>query len=156
MGSPSWDQCESVFESVAGAVDTDGVAVAQEAVQDGGGEDVVAEDVAPFGEALVAGDDHAAAFVAAADELEDHVRFGVGERQVADFVDLSGYPHRWTYADTATIPSIAACSWPLPDLLRVCPSVSLESSAYCGPREASPVGAPRFRDGGECDGNSEA
>jgi hypothetical protein len=32
--------------------------------------------LAQFCEALVAGDDHAAAFVAAGDELEDHVGFG--------------------------------------------------------------------------------
>ena len=59
----------------------------QEPVEDGGGEDVVAEDAAPFGEALVAGDDHGAAFLAATDELEDHVGFGAGQWQVADFID---------------------------------------------------------------------
>ena len=37
--------------------------------------------------ALVAGQDHGAAFVAAGDELEDHVRLGPVERQVADLVD---------------------------------------------------------------------
>jgi hypothetical protein len=37
---------------------------------------VVAEDLAPFGEAFVAGDDHGAAFVSSGDELEDHVGFG--------------------------------------------------------------------------------
>jgi hypothetical protein len=59
----------------------------QESVEDGGGEDVVAEDAAPFGEALVAGDDHGAAFVAAGDELEDHVGFGPVQREVSHFVD---------------------------------------------------------------------
>ena len=37
--------------------------------------------------ALVRGEDHGAAFVAAGDELEDHVGFGPVQRQVADFVD---------------------------------------------------------------------
>jgi hypothetical protein len=39
------------------------------------------------GEALVAGDDHAAAFVAAGDQLEEHVGFGAVQAQVADLVD---------------------------------------------------------------------
>jgi hypothetical protein len=102
------DQREPVFEAVAGAVDADDVAVVQEPVEDRGGQDVVAEDLSPFGEALVAGDDHRAAFVAAADALEDHVRFGVRQGQVADFVDLCGCPHRSTYADSATMPSLQA------------------------------------------------
>ena len=39
---------ESVFEPPAGAVDGDDLAVVQEAVEDGGGEDLVGEDVSPF------------------------------------------------------------------------------------------------------------
>src|SRR4051794_41533539 len=51
-----------------------------------------AEDLAPFGEALVAGDDRAAAFVAAADQLEDHVGLGARERQGADLGDDEDRP----------------------------------------------------------------
>src|SRR5829696_9949468 len=40
----------------------------------------------PFGEGLVGGDDHGAAFVSSGDELEDHVGFGPVQGQVADFV----------------------------------------------------------------------
>jgi hypothetical protein len=59
-----------------------------------------------FAERLVAGDDEAGSFVAARDELEEQVG-GLGlERDVADLVDLCGYPHRSTYADTATMPRI--------------------------------------------------
>ena len=58
------------------SVGIDHVAVVEETVEDGGGEDVVAKNLAPFGEAFVAGDDHGAAFIAAGDELEDHVGFG--------------------------------------------------------------------------------
>src|SRR3954452_15846079 len=83
----SGGECSAVLEAVAGSVDGDDVAVVQQPVEDRGGEHVVAEDLAPFGEALVAGDDRAAAFVAAADQLEDHVRLGARERQVADLVD---------------------------------------------------------------------
>src|SRR5829696_5682374 len=76
MGSPPATRGEAVFEAVAGAVDVDHVAVVQQSVEDGGGEHVVAEHAAPFGEALVGGDDHGAAFVSTGDELEDHVGFG--------------------------------------------------------------------------------
>ena len=56
----------AVFEAVAGSVDGEDFAVVQESVEDGGGEDFVAQDGAPFGEGLVAGgDDQRAAFVAA-------------------------------------------------------------------------------------------
>ncbi len=61
--------------------------VVDESVDHGGGDDVVAEDLAPAAEGLVAGDDHRGALVAAADEHEHQVR-GLGiERDVADFVD---------------------------------------------------------------------
>jgi site-specific DNA recombinase len=66
---------------------TDDVAVVQQPVEDGGGQDVVGEHAAPFGEGLVAGEDHRAAFVAAADQLEDHVRGGPVEWQVTDLVE---------------------------------------------------------------------
>src|SRR6266542_4098226 len=65
----------------------DDVAVVQQPVQDGGGEDVVAEDLAPFAERLVAGEQDRAAFVAAGDQLEDHVGVGAGQRQIAHLVD---------------------------------------------------------------------
>ena len=58
-----------------------------EPVDHGGGDDVVAEDLAPAAEGLVGGDDQAGAFVAAGDELEEQVG-GLGfEGDVADLVD---------------------------------------------------------------------
>lgn len=45
----------AVFKPVAGSVDADHVAVVQEPVEDGGGQDVVGEHAAPFAEGLVAG-----------------------------------------------------------------------------------------------------
>ena len=58
VGLGGWGEVgEAVFEPPAGAVDGDDLAVVQEAVQDGGGEDFVGEDLAPFAEGLVAGDD---------------------------------------------------------------------------------------------------
>lgn len=69
------------------SLDVEHVAVVQQPVEDGGGQHVVAEDPSPLNEALVAGDDHASAFVAAGDELEQHVRLGAIEREVAHFID---------------------------------------------------------------------
>ena len=57
-----------------------------EAVDHGCGDGVVAEDFAPRGERLVAGDDEAGVFVAAAGEHEHEVRGLRVERDVADFV----------------------------------------------------------------------
>jgi hypothetical protein len=60
--------------------------VVDEAVDHRGGDDVVAEDLAPAAERLVGGDDHRGAFVAAGDEREHQVRGLRIERDVADFV----------------------------------------------------------------------
>lgn len=45
----SLDGLEAVLEPVAGAVDGDHFAVVEEPVEDGGGQDLVAEDLAPLG-----------------------------------------------------------------------------------------------------------
>jgi hypothetical protein len=61
--------------------------VVNEPVDHRGGDDVVAEDLAPARERFVGGDDQRGAFVAAPDEHEHEVR-GLGvERDVADLVD---------------------------------------------------------------------
>jgi hypothetical protein len=56
--------------SVAVAGDREDGGVVEEAVEDGGGDGGVFEDVAPVGDAAVGGQDDAAVFVAAADDLE--------------------------------------------------------------------------------------
>ena len=77
----------AVAQAVAVALERDDLGVVDEAVDHGGGDDVVAEDLAPAAEGLVAGDDHRGAFVAAADEHEHQVG-GLGiEGDVADLVD---------------------------------------------------------------------
>ena len=59
----------------------------QEAIEDGSGDDAIAEHLAPGTEALVAGQDHRPAFIAPADELEEQVGADPIDRQVADLVD---------------------------------------------------------------------
>ena len=77
----------AVFESVAVALQGDDLGVVDEAVDHGGGDDVVAEDLAPAAEGLVAGDDQRGSFVAAGDQLEEQVRGFGFEGDVADLVD---------------------------------------------------------------------
>ena len=77
----------AVFEAVGVAFERDDLGVVDESVDHRGGDDVVAEDLAPGRERLVAGDDHRGAFVAAADEHEHEVRGLRVERDVADLVN---------------------------------------------------------------------
>jgi hypothetical protein len=94
----------SVFEPVGVAAEGDDFGVVDESVDHGCGDDFVTEDFTPAAERFVGGDDQAGALIAAGDELEEQVRRFGFEWDVADLVDLCGYPHRWTYADTATMP----------------------------------------------------
>src|SRR6266487_5206757 len=75
---------ELVLEPVGIAPDVQRDGVMEDAVQDRGGDDPVAEDFPPAAEALVAGQDHGAALVAAADELEEQVRPLPVNGQIAD------------------------------------------------------------------------
>jgi hypothetical protein len=45
-------------ESIAGALDLDDLGVVEQAIEQGCGDDLVAEDVAPFAGAAVGGEDH--------------------------------------------------------------------------------------------------
>jgi hypothetical protein len=42
--------------------------------------------------------------------LEEVAGGFVGERQVAEFIQLCGYPHSWIYAATATMPKLSCVS----------------------------------------------
>lgn len=77
----------SVAPPVAVAADGNDVAMMKQAVEDGGGHHRVSKDLAPFADGAVAGDEHAAALVAARHKLEEEVRGVWLERQVAEFVD---------------------------------------------------------------------
>ncbi|HET9627817.1 MAG TPA: hypothetical protein VFP84_40945 [Kofleriaceae bacterium] len=63
------------------------MAVVEHAVEHGGGYDLVAEHVAPLGDGLVGGDEHAASLIATADELKEQVGGPLLERQIAELVD---------------------------------------------------------------------
>ena len=59
----------------------------QEAIEERGSDDGIAEDLAPIGKAAFRGEDHRALFVAGVDELEEQVVAAGSDREVADFVD---------------------------------------------------------------------
>src|SRR5690606_14137730 len=72
---------------VAVATDREHVAVVEQAVEDRGRDDRIAEDAAPFADRTVARDEQAPALVAARDELEEEMRSLGLEREVAELVD---------------------------------------------------------------------
>ena len=63
----------AVLQPVGVALEGDDFGVVDEPVDHRGGDGVVAEDLAPAGEVLVAGDDQAGSFVAGEDQLEEQV-----------------------------------------------------------------------------------
>ena len=97
--------------AVALALDLEDDASVEEAVEHGGGDHRVVEDLAPAGDAAVGGEDDRALEVAALDDLEEGGgAFGL-QREVAELVDLCRYLHRSTCADIASMP--IASSWPV-------------------------------------------
>lgn len=74
-------------EPIAGAFDLHDDRMVQQAVQQCGCDDGIAEHLAPFGEATVGRQDHRAAFVTGVDQLEEQVAPAGDHRQVPDLVD---------------------------------------------------------------------
>ena len=74
-------------QSIRGALDFDDDGVMEEAVEQSGGEDVVADDVAPVPEAAIGGEDEGALFVPCVDELEEQGCPAGLKGQIADFID---------------------------------------------------------------------
>src|SRR5438093_12485496 len=63
------------------------LSVMEDAIENGRGDDPVPENLPQAAEALVAGEDHGAALIAAADELKEEVGAGAIDGQVADHVN---------------------------------------------------------------------
>ena len=91
-------------EPVGVAAGGDDVGAEGESVDDRGGQSRVGEGGAPFGERSVGGARNGCAFLPGGDDLEKQFRASGIEVDVANLVQLCGYPHSWTYADTATMP----------------------------------------------------
>ena len=73
--------------AVAVAADVDQVTVVQQPVDEGRCHHFVAQDFAPFLEALIGREHSGAMLVASADELEEEHRTGAIHREVANLVD---------------------------------------------------------------------
>ena len=76
----------AALEAPAIIAGLDDVAVVGQAVEQRGGHFGVTEDARPFTECQVGRDDNRGAFVKSADEVEQKLATGLGERQVAEFV----------------------------------------------------------------------
>ena len=77
-----------VPEAEAAAVDLQDMAVVEQAIEDGGGQDLVAgQHLRPFADALVGGDQGAAALVAMVDDLEQQVGLVPVQGLEAELVD---------------------------------------------------------------------
>ena len=59
----------------------------EQPVEEGRRDDGVAEDVAPFGEASVRGEDHRAFFATRIDDLEEQACSALRDGQISDFID---------------------------------------------------------------------
>ena len=62
------------------------LAVMQESVEDGGGDDGIAEEFLPVGEVLVGGNDGGASFIPVGDELEEEVCLLAGNREIPNLI----------------------------------------------------------------------
>lgn len=107
-----------VAQAVAVAFQGDDLGVVDEGVDHRGGHGVVAEDLTPTLERFVAGHDHQSAFVAGRHELEDQVRGGRVERDVADLGEarhpFGGRRERDPPPGEARTYRVAIARWVLP------------------------------------------
>ena len=77
----------AAFEAPTVVATLDKVAVVSETVEQRGGHLCIAEHAGPFTEGKVGGDDDRGALIEPADEMEQQLAAGLGERQVAWFVE---------------------------------------------------------------------
>src|SRR5262249_8341032 len=73
-------------ETITRSLDLDDDGVMEEAIEECGGDNWVAEDLTPFGKAAVGGEDHGGALVAGIDELEEQIAAARNDRQISDFI----------------------------------------------------------------------
>lgn len=73
-------------QPVAGPFNLNNDSVVKQPIEQCCGDDGVAKDLTPFGEAAIGGEDHGAALVAGIHELEEQIPAARDDRQVSDFV----------------------------------------------------------------------
>jgi hypothetical protein len=77
---------EPVLQSIGGSVNREHLRMVEQAVEDSGGEDLIAQQLCPLRTGLIAGQDHAPAIVAATDQLEEVVRFRPIQAKIAPLI----------------------------------------------------------------------
>src|SRR5947209_1197724 len=77
----------AVFEAPAFVAGLDDVAVVREAVQQGRSHFGISENARPFAKGEIGCDDERGAFVEPADEVEEELAAGLGEGEIAEFVE---------------------------------------------------------------------
>jgi len=77
----------AAFKSPAVVAGLDDVAVVSETIEQRRGHFGVSEDARPFAEGEIGGDDDRGSFVQPADEMEEELAAGLGEGQIAEFIE---------------------------------------------------------------------
>lgn len=73
-------------QAIAVALDGDNHRVMQQAIQEGSGNDRIAENLTSLFEAAVGGQNHGTFFIASIDQLEEEARSPDAQRQIANFI----------------------------------------------------------------------
>jgi hypothetical protein len=81
------DELGMLTQPIALTFDLHGDGVVQQAIQQRAGDHDIAEDLAPFAEAAVTGQDQRSAFAAGVDQLQEQVDTSGGDGQIADLID---------------------------------------------------------------------
>jgi hypothetical protein len=72
---------------IARSLDLDDDGVVKQPIEQRGGDDGIAKNLAPFGKAAVGGQDHGTALIAGIDRLEEQIAAAGNDRQISDLVD---------------------------------------------------------------------
>jgi hypothetical protein len=96
----------AAFESPAVVAGFNDIAMMSEAIEQRRGHFGVAEYARPFTEGEIGGDDYRGALVEAADEVEQELATGLGERQIAEFIE-DDEVHAGQMIGEASLPAVA-------------------------------------------------
>ena len=80
------DKIGVLTESITRTLDLNDDGVVKQSIKECGGDNGITEELAPFCEAAVGGEDHGSFFVSCIDELEEQIAAAGNDWQVADFV----------------------------------------------------------------------
>ena len=81
------DQIGVLTQAVARALDVHDDGVVEQAVQKGGGNDLVAKNFRPFAEATIRSQDHGASLITGIDQLKEKIAGSGADAEIADFVN---------------------------------------------------------------------